>query len=110
MLFRSFLVTPYARPHDEVALAVCWASALALAGIVEGRLRSAMVGAVIVVAFVLPWFLTVMSLLGAPLAAHVLVTLATAALTAYALRRLGPLRGAESAPISLPSTTARTSR
>ena len=106
----SFLVTPYARPHDEVALAVCWASALALARIVEGRLRSALVGAVIVVAFVLPWLLTVMSLLGAPLAAHVLVTLATAALTAYALRRLGPLLGAQSAPISLPSTTARTSR
>ena len=106
----SFLVTPYARPHDEVALAVCWASALALARIVEGRLRSALVGAVIVVAFVLPWLLTIMSLLGAPLAAHVLVTLATAALTAYALRRLGPLLGAQSAPISLPSTTARTSR
>src|SRR5439155_24394747 len=80
----SFLVTPYARPHDEVALAVCWASALALARIVEGRLRSALVGAVIVVAFILPWLLTVMSLLGAPPAAHVLVTLATAARTAYA--------------------------
>ena len=103
----SFLVTPYARPHDEVALAVCWASALALASIVEGRLRSAMVGAVIGVALVLPWILTDLSLLGAPLAAHVLVTLTTAALTAYALRRLGPLP--EAAPISLSSTTARTS-
>ena len=103
----SFLVTPYARPHDEVALAVCWASALALASIVEGRLRLAMVGAVIGVALVLPWVLTDLSLLGAPLAAHVLVTLTTAALTAYALRRLGPLP--EAAPISLSSTTARTS-
>jgi hypothetical protein len=87
----SFLVTPYARPHDEVALAVCWASALALANAVDGRLRSAMVYAVIGTAFVLPWVVTLLSLLGAPLASHVLVTLATAALTAYALRRLGPI-------------------
>jgi len=105
----SFLVTPYARPHDEVALAVCWASALALAAIVEGRLRSAMVGAVIGIALVLPWALTVLSLVGAPLAAHVLVTLTTAALTAYALRRLGPAPAPERASISLSSTTARTS-
>jgi hypothetical protein len=65
---------------------------------------------VIGVAFVLPWVLTLMSLLGAPLALHVLVTLATAALTAYALRRLGPLPGPESAPINLSNTTERTSR
>src|SRR4029077_13585321 len=71
----SFLVTPYARPHDQVALAVCWASALALTRIVGGRLRSAMVGAVIGIALVLPWVLTVLAQLGAPLAAHVLVTL-----------------------------------
>lgn len=105
----SFLVTPYARPHDEVALAVCWASALALARIVEGRLRSAMVGAVIGIGLVLPWVLTVLSLIGAPLAAHVLVTLTTAALTAYALRRLGPWPAPEGASISRSSTTARTS-
>jgi hypothetical protein len=105
----SFLLTPYSRPHDEVALAVCWASALALANVADGGLRRAMVYAVIGVAFVLPWVLTLMSLLGAPLAAHVLVTLATAALTVYALRRLGPLPGAESAPINRSSTTARTS-
>ncbi|MGH2471410.1 MAG: glycosyltransferase 87 family protein [Candidatus Limnocylindria bacterium] len=98
----SFLLTPYARPHDEVALAVCWASALALANIVDGRMRSALVGAVIGIALVLPWALTILSLLGGPLAAHVLVTLATAALTAYVLRRLGP--------VSRSSTRARTSR
>jgi len=106
----SFLLTPYSRPHDEVALAVCWASALALANVANRGLREAMVYAVIGVAFVLPWVLTLMSLLGSPLALHVLVTLATAALTAYALRRLGPLPGPESAPVSLSSTTARTSR
>jgi hypothetical protein len=50
-----------------------------------------MVAGVIGTALVLPWVLTGLSLLGAPLAAHVLVTLATAALTAYALRRLGPI-------------------
>jgi hypothetical protein len=105
----SFLVTPYARPHDEVALAVCWASALALARIVEGRLRSAMLGVVIGIALVLPWVLTVLSLFGAPLAAHVLVTLATAALTVFALRRLGPWPVPEGTSISLSSTTARTS-
>lgn len=87
----SFLLTPYARPHDEVALAVCWASALALANVADGRERSAMVAGVIGTALVLPWLLTGLSVLGAPLAAHVLVTLATAALTAYALRRLGPI-------------------
>ncbi len=97
----SFLVTPYARPHDEVALAVCWASALALASMVEGAVRSALVFAVVGVALVLPWTLTVLSLLRAPLALHILVTLATAVLTAYALRRLGP--------VSRSSTTARTS-
>jgi len=99
----SFLVTPYARPHDEVALAVCWACALTLARIVEGRARATMVGAVAGIALVLPWVLTVLSLFGAPLAAHVLVTLTTAALTAFALRRLGPT------PFSRSSTTARTS-
>jgi hypothetical protein len=97
----SFLVTPYARPHDEVALAVCWTSALALANMVDGAMRSALVFAVVAVALVLPWTLTVLSLLGAPLALHVLVTLASAALTAYSLRRLGP--------VSRSSTTARTS-
>jgi hypothetical protein len=97
----SFLVTPYARPHDEVALAVCWASALALANMVGGAMRSALVFAVVAVGLVLPWTLTVLSLLGAPLALHIVVTLATAALTAYSLRRLGP--------VSRSSTTARTS-
>jgi hypothetical protein len=94
-------VTPYARPHDEVALAVCWASALALANMVDGVLRSTLVIAVVGVALVLPWTLTVLSLLGAPLALHILVTLATAVLTAYSLRQLGP--------VSRSSTTARTS-
>ncbi|HYU81560.1 MAG TPA: glycosyltransferase 87 family protein [Candidatus Polarisedimenticolia bacterium] len=98
----SFLVTPYARPHDEVALAVCWASALALANVAHDALRSAMVAAVIGIALVLPWVLTLLSLFGFPLAAHILVTLATAALTAYSLRRLEP--------VSRSSTTARTSR
>jgi len=97
----SFLVTPYARAHDEVALAVCWASALALANMAQGSLRSAMVASVVGIALVLPWVLTLLSLVGFPLAAHILVTLATAALTAYSLRRLEP--------VSRSSTTARTS-
>ena len=97
----SFLITPYARPHDEVALAVCWASALALAKVVDGTARTLLACAVIGTAVVLPWILTLLSLVGAPLALHILITLATAALTAYSLRRLGP--------ISRSSTTARTS-
>lgn len=84
----SFLITPYARPHDEVVLAVCWAGALACAKLAGPPLRSALVGAVIAIALVLPWAVTVFSLVGGPLAAHVFITLATAALTAYALRRL----------------------
>ncbi len=107
----SFLITPYARPHDEVVLAVCWAGALACANIVGPPLRRAMVAAVIAIAIVLPWVLTVLSLVGAPLAAHVLISLATAALTVYALHHVGP-SAHPAAPISPmpPSTRARTSR
>jgi len=86
----SFLITPYARAHDEVVLAVCWAGALACANSADRPLRSLLAAAVIAIAFVLPWAVTFMSLLGLPLAAHVLIPLATAVLTAYALRRLGP--------------------
>jgi hypothetical protein len=67
----------------------------------QGSLRSAMVASVVGIALVLPWVLTLLSLVGFPLAAHILITLATAALTAYSLRRLEP--------VSRSSTTARTS-
>ena len=90
----SFLITPYARAHDEVAFAVCWAGALACAKGALRPLRIMIAAAVIAIAFVLPWALTIMSLLGAPLAAQVVISLATAALTVYALRRLEPMPSA----------------
>lgn len=85
----SFLITPYARQHDAVVFAVCWAAALAWAKLTDGRLRSVIVAAVIAIAFVMPWAVTVLSLLGVPLATHVFTTIATAAITAYALRAFG---------------------
>lgn len=98
----SFLITPYARPHDTVALAVCWAAALAAAGVVAPAAGRVIVATVIGAAFVLPWAVTVASLFGAPLALHVVTILATAASTAVALRWLGadarPVRA--SAPLS----------
>lgn len=84
----SFLITPYARPHDAVALAVAWAAGLACAAVASGRRRIVILMAVTAAAFVLPWAVTVLSLLGGPLSAHVLTALATAALVAYALRAL----------------------
>lgn len=60
-----------------------------LPNVAGGSLRSAMVAAVIGIAIVLPWIVTVLSLVGGPLALHVIVPLATACLTTYALRRLG---------------------
>jgi hypothetical protein len=84
----SFLITPYARPHDAVALAVCWAGALASARLASPRIRASIVAAVIVVALVLPWSVVALSRpLGLPGAAQVIVILATSALTAFALRQ-----------------------
>jgi hypothetical protein len=76
----SCVVTPYLRPHDEVILAVCWAAAIP-------RAPAWVIG----VALVLPWTITVLSLVGAPLAMHALVALATAVLTAHALRSPAPV-------------------
>ena len=85
----------------------------ACANIFAGSVRTAMVAAVIGTGLILPWVITVLSLVGAPLAAHVLIPIATAALTAYALRKLGsdPAKLiAEPASLRRPSTRERTSR
>lgn len=79
----SCIVTPYLRPHDEVILVLCWAAALAYC---RPRTRLLVAG----VGLVLPWTITALSLLGAPLALHALVPLATAALTVNALRSAAP--------------------
>jgi hypothetical protein len=80
----SFQITPYTRAHDELVLAACWAAILGVAA--RGHGRPGLVAGAVVVAFVLPWLLTVLSLFGLPLASYALVPLATSALTAYALR------------------------
>ena len=82
----SFVLTPYARPHDLVILAVCWAAALARAKVADPSERSALLATTIVVALILPWAVTLLSLFGAPLSLYVLVSLATAALTVVVLR------------------------
>ena len=76
----SFLVTPYARPHDFVALAPCWAATLAAS-------RGSLFGGVIAVGLILPWAITALTVAGLPPSSHVLVPLATAGLLALALRR-----------------------
>jgi hypothetical protein len=78
----SFIVTPYARPHDLIALTPCWAATLAAVG----SRRVFFVG-VVLVGLVLPWVITGLTLGGLPLSLYVLVPLATAGLLALALRR-----------------------
>jgi hypothetical protein len=80
----SFVITPYTRAHDELVLATCWAATLGVAS--RGHARPLLVTGAIVVALLLPWALTLLSLAGLPLAWYVLVPLATASLAAYALR------------------------
>lgn len=80
----SFIVTPYVRPHDLIALALCWAATLAGTGS-----RRVLVVGVVMVGLVLPWVVTGLTLAGLPLSSYVAVPLATAALLALALRPAG---------------------
>jgi hypothetical protein len=82
----SLLLTPYARPHDLVVLAVCWGGALAAAKKAPAGERVGLTTGVIIAGLVIPWVVTVLSLLGAPLSLYVAVSLATAALTVAAIR------------------------
>ena len=91
----SFLVTPYARPHDLVVLACAWAVPLAWAKEAQARERQRIVYATIAIALALPWAITALSLLGAPLSLYVLVSLATAGLTVVAIRARAPLSPAQ---------------
>ena len=81
----SFLITPYTRPHDQIALAICWAAALSLAA----GARTA-VGVVVLVALVLPWTVTLLTQGSVPLSLYSLVSLSSAALLAYSLRSRVP--------------------
>ncbi len=90
----SLVVTPYARAHDQVALAVAWAAVLVVAGRAGPRGPS-LAAATVLVALVLPWTLTVLGLVGLPIATRVLVAYASGLLVAYALRHGDPAGRAE---------------
>jgi hypothetical protein len=77
----SFVITPYTRPHDQIALAVCWAAVLA-----RSRNATAAVAGVVFVALVLPWAVTLLSQTSVPLSLYAFVSLTSAALLAYSLR------------------------
>jgi len=102
LVIASFLITPYARPHDDVALAVCWAAALACGGLAAGRHRTVVRAAVVGTAIVLPWSVTLFSLIGGPLAAHVLTILASAGLVVYSIRRSVPEARVNGLPLRTP--------
>src|SRR5256885_8383075 len=67
----SLLLTPYARPHDLVVLAVCWGAGLAAAREARAGDRATLVLLVIASGLVIPWIVTVVSLFGAPLSLYV---------------------------------------
>jgi hypothetical protein len=85
----SFLLTPYARPHDLVVLVVCWGAGLAAAKQAQAGVRARLATGVIATGLVLPWIVAVLSLFGAPLSLYVTVSLATAVLTVVAIRAAG---------------------
>jgi glycosyl transferase family 87 len=89
----SLLLTPYARPHDLVVLAVCWGAGLAAAKQAQAGARARLATLVIATGLVVPWIVTVFSLFGAPLSLYVTVSVATAALTVVAMRGEGLSRG-----------------
>ena len=82
----SLLLTPYARPHDLVVLAVCWGAGLEAARHSGPPARRRFAIGVVTAGLVIPWVVTVLSLFGAPLALYVTVSIATAALTVAAIR------------------------
>jgi glycosyl transferase family 87 len=90
LLAASLLLTPYARPHDLVVLAVCWGAALAAAKQLESGARARLVIGTIATGLVVPWLVTLLSLFGAPLSLYVLVSLASAMLLLIALRAEPP--------------------
>jgi glycosyl transferase family 87 len=93
LLAASLLLTPYARPHDLVVLAVCWGAALGVAKQVESGTRARLVIATIATGLVIPWIVALLSLFGAPLSLYVLVSLTSATLLLIALRAEAPRQG-----------------
>jgi hypothetical protein len=85
----SLLLTRYARPHDLVVLAVCWAAGLAAAKQAQAGARATLAMLVIATGLIIPWIVTVLSLFGGPLSLYVTVSLVTAAVTVVAIRAEG---------------------
>ena len=81
----SFLITPYTRPHDQIALAICWAVAL-----FRGRGERAAAGSVVFVALALPWAVTLLTQGSVPLSLYALLSLSSAALLAKSLQSRPP--------------------
>lgn len=82
----SLLVVPYARTHDHVMLALPWGVVLGLASAAPPIPRRVLLFAVVLLAFALPWTLTILSYAGVPNGMRVLVPLASGLLAAAALR------------------------
>ena len=95
----SLLIAPYARPHDQIVLAVSWAATLACAERAPRERRRAMVLGVAIVAVVLPWAVALGPILGLPSGLGVFVSLATGALAAVSLPRGGVPASAKGAPL-----------
>jgi hypothetical protein len=81
----TFVVTPYARTHDLVVLALP-ASVALWAATAAPRRSAQLVGGFLACYVGLPWALTLVTQVGVSVRWFALVPLATAALTAYALR------------------------
>jgi hypothetical protein len=95
----SLLITPYARPHDHVILAVSWALVLAAARRAEGRSRLMLAMWLVGAAVVLPWTVALLSPAGVSSAGELFVPLVSGALVLVALSRYtSPFGGAVAAP------------
>jgi hypothetical protein len=85
-LVGTLLISPYAGGHDQVLLAPAWGAVLATAPRLVAWRRLALLGALVLCASVLPWFIYMDALLNRPNdTASALVILATALVHAAAL-------------------------
>jgi hypothetical protein len=93
----SLLLTPYARPHDEVVLVLSWAAVLWSAHLGPPPRTRLLIGATIGAALVLPWSIFALSLRGIPSSLGVFVPLVTAILVTTSLSRRRAGRDVEAA-------------
>ena len=93
----TLIVTPYARPHDLIVLALPASLALAAAKRADHAGRRELLAGFVMTMFVLPWAITLASLFGLPLASYVAIALLTAVLTLRAMRVSEPGAGSAAA-------------